>query len=767
MHATVGEGYGVFAGKLVFGSTGASAAVYLTTGSYDHRSKKLPVMQATSVTEQEVCLLYAASGDGGRYYLQTGSLLWVTLHTSLGWLILTEDFQAAVPIELGGSTPGQELRVVTDSGSYKVYYTVGTASPLLTINESASALDRFALEQRTASLAGLHSDGGHGADLANVNFAGADLSGIDFTGADLTGANLTDAVCTGTGFDEAILAEAVMSGLTADGASFDQADCSHAVLDGTAWGKPASARGIILTGCSAVGAVLGDPDAALRCDGAILTGGDFSNADLTGLDLTGAVLGSTTMVGTTLDGTTLDDADLSTALMRGASLVGASVQQARAHGTNLIDADLSGANLNRAKLGSRSFLFDLPATFGDQLDSYAFPQSDLVEEFRRYGVTLSSQAPVTVLVEGERWTIDDRENGPFSLVMSTTGSIAVFLSADLAPAILTGARCVGTKASSALLAGADLRGVQWYGAPATLDHADLEGACLSDSLLVETDFTQAFLSGADFSGAILVGAKLKGHVISSGDSHQLTGFARSQLQGVDFTQTTILGATLYRAGVATSDGVPLLQLPLGVEDKLTPSGLSEIAPAFTAAGYPLGTEPTIREASQWLLENSDDPNSSAPRSYRVTVQAGQLAVADGANGQFLFYLSESFITTLNSGVADARLQAVFAQNAYSLATDAPITAAGGWEIGAGSDQPMVGPTNYPTLYIQPTDTALQVYGVTMVRLRDWDAYPAGVAFQGTNELQNALAPTVIGPSGDPYSFVASGQLDWVGYLSLP
>jgi len=762
--------YGDFAGKYTFASTEQSPTVYLKAAKFKGPKGDilLPAMISDSVTREELCLFYTTNVDNGEYYMQLGSLLWVTFDstTQLNWLFLTPDFTKAIPIKLGGSPSGQELYAIVNGRPQKIYYET-TDPAILTLNESSSASSRFAPSIVTSSLAALRVNGGDNADLSNVNLSGTDLSNITFKKANFSGSTLNGAICNGADFTEALFVESTLTGITANKTIFDRANFTKAILDKVAWGIPTSAKGANFTNCSAVDAILGSATQTLDCSGATLTQGDFRGADLSKWNLSKAIMGDVLMVGTKLNGVVFDGANMVNAIMVRASLVNASMKNVIAHGTNLIGANLSHANLNQAQMGSRAFLFFLFGKFKTKLDEYTYPQNDLISAFSDNGVTLSSQAPIIVLVSGERWDINDFKNGPFALNIDEHAQISVSRkSANLTPATLAGATCLGTQASSAMLTGADLRGVQWHAEPATLDHADLEGARLNESLFVQTNFTQAFLSGADFSSSILVGASFKGCKIAANTTHQPTSFAHAQLQGADFTQATILSAAFYQAGIATADGVPLFDLPLSDESKLNSGEVSELTSTFDQAGYPLGQNPTISKQQKWNINNSQDPDRSSPRKYVVAPRPDQLAVYDGANNDFLFNLPQSYVRFLKDGTASQSLISAFIQAGYTLATDAPISNVGGWEVQAGDNQPFLETTNYPSFYIQALTGVLQVYGTPLIRLRDWDAYPNGVAFNGTKAFQEALSLSTIGPSGYPYSMKDSSKIDWIEYLRL-
>lgn len=748
---------GRFAGKTVFGST--QGGWYLTTWTLKTGGSnlQLPAMAAKSATAQERCILYAQAD--GTLRIQLASLLWVTLKEEPGWLMLSTDPAQAAAFQLTGTPPGQTWQVQTSSGWATVSYTVDNPSPILTTG--AGGLDAFAPTVVTPSLdAIVAAKACRGGDLAQVSLQGQDVSGVDFSGATFASGKLDGAVFGGAIMAGAVLDGAAVGSARFDGAVLDKASFVGADLTGSAWGSPKSATGVVLTGCHARGAKLGGQTPPLDCTEASLASGDFRGANLKGLVLARAAAAGALLAGCKLDGAVLDGANVRGAVAVGASLIGASLKGVDAQGASFVRADLTRADLTRARLGARAYLFTLPGTFATELDSKPYVQPDLVQAFQGHGITLSPEDAVDVLVKGARWQVQDAA-GPYDLLAQASGGIDAFwASPDLRPAVLRGALCRQAKAPGASLSGADLRGVRWYAAPATLDHADLEGAALSASLLIQTDFTQAYLSGADLSGCVLVQAQLRGCVIGPGDNRRQFSLEGALLQGTDFSNATLLGAVLVDAAVALAQGVPLFTLPASEQAHLNIQGLPALAPLFADAGHPLGSAPAISQVQQWLIDNSKDTDPSTPRTYRVQLVQGQLQVYDAGGGGALFQLPPGDVALLRGPTAPQALVSAFVGAGYSLAAAAPITAQGYWEIRAGGDVPVVGPAAYPRMRVFPGTNGLPVYGSVVVTLRDWTDYPDGLAFAATVAIDDALNPASLGPSGLPRAWFDSGLVDW-------
>lgn len=753
-------GIGRFAGKVAFGSTLASVPTrYLTTIMVKRPGRPslhLPGMAAESVTASERCILYAR-GDGS-IALQLGDLLWVAFDEDQGWLTTTSDQNYAAALTFGGPPTGRNWQVATSSGPAIVSYTVDGPTPLLTINGGEGSSEAFAPTLLTPSLDAIgQAKSCRQGDLADVDLRGTDLHGIDLRSAwlartQLDGASLAACDLTGAVFDEAVLGSTNF-----DGAVLDSARFVGTMMDKSAWGAPSSAKGVVLTGCHAYGAALGGQSRSLDCSGAILSGGDFRGADLRRLLLRGAIANGALLSGCRLDGAVLDGANLTDAIADGATLAGASLRGVTAHGASFAYADLSAADLTRARMGTKRWLFTLPESVVTELGTKPYAQPDLIKAFRANGVSISPEDAVKIVTAGRRWQLTD-PHAIYDLILSQPQSIDVFsVSPGLRPAVLRRARCPQARASGASLSGADLRGVLWYGKPATLDHADLEDAAMTGAYLPETDFTQAYLSGTDLSGAVLVQSRLRGCTIGPSSSGRAFSLEGSLLHGADFTDTTMLGALLVDAAVATQRGVPLFCLPVSARSQLTTDGLKEIAHLFDEVGRTLGTAPTVTVIQQWLLDNSQNTDPGMPAAYVAKLVGTQLAGYDAAGSKMLFSLPLSLASLLTGPTAPpALVNAIARSGPYTLAPDAPITAQQHWEIDVGRDAPATSSATYQRLRVFADVDAVPVYGAVLVTPHGWPTLTATLAFGPTRAIETALNPQSLGPNGAPRAWSDRG-----------
>lgn len=760
----------MFAGKVAFASTGGSSPFYLTQKEIKNNTGviRLPAMSGRSLGDPQRIILYAQSD--GTMRIQMPSLLWIALERDPDWLVLSENAADAVPIRLFGSPAGERWYVqLSGSDLRRVYYSLNQASPILGVmraaGETREGFDTFAPTVITKSLQEMQSTkDAREADLRFVDLSGERLDEITFYGANFSGGRLDGATFAQADLRTAKFVGSSLKGIRCDGARLDGADMTRAKLDGTSWGSPLRALSIVLTGCSARDAVLGGQASPLDCSNANLAGGDFRGANLQGLFLKNAEASGAILAGCNLDKANLDGAKLINAVAVGASLIDASMQEVNAQGASFVRANLTRADLSRARMGAKAWLFAIESTFSTSLDEKKLPPA-LIDAFNKQGVKLMDSDEVREAEPGRRWTISDPA-GPYVLVMNAAAQIDVFrASPDLRPTTLRGAICQGTRAPGASLAGADLRGVQWYSTPATLDHADLESAALSGSLLVQTDFTQAYLAGADLSECVLVQAGFRGCLLRPYENGRPFSLEGSLLQEANFEEATLVGALLTDSAVALVRGVPLFRLDKTDEQYLNGGDVSKLASAFEKSGYPLGDEPKLSQSKTWVLDNRADPNSAAPRWYRVRPIRNTLHVYDGAEKR-LFGLDSLYEELLSRPSASQELVAAFGQAGYSLCLAAPINVESYWQIDVGADVLGLSAVSYPVMRIYAEAAHLPVFASVLLRLRDWPQYPDGIAFSATVAIERALNAATLGPSGYPRSLLDAGFIDLETFMTV-
>src|SRR5262245_20848142 len=255
----------MFAGKFAFASTGASV-LYLTQFEFKGHGGviRVPAMSGLSLGDPQRTIVYSRSDGSVR--IQLPSLLWVTLHPVLGWLMLSETATDAVALKFSGNPNGDHWDALTQDGWKRVFYTLDKVSPILSVNGGDGFADTFAPTVITPSLQEIRqSRNGRAADLRFVDLTGENLDDIDFTGANFSAGTLNQATFTRATLVQSKFIGSSLNQIRCDGATLDRADMTRAKLDGTSWGNPARAPEIILTACTARDAVLGGQPTPLDC----------------------------------------------------------------------------------------------------------------------------------------------------------------------------------------------------------------------------------------------------------------------------------------------------------------------------------------------------------------------------------------------------------------------------------------------------------------------------------------------------------------------
>jgi uncharacterized protein YjbI with pentapeptide repeats len=734
---------GTFAGKMTFFSAQPGGPnFYLTTNRISdghHGWIYWPGMNASSVSQTEKFIVYLNAD--GYYRIQSGDLRWLMFDENSGVIQYSDDPAQAASFLIQGNPFGSQLSLHTAAGDQQVYYFLQNSQQVpnvLGITGGQEHYSAFVPSVTTPSLETIRQQKkAASADFTNVSLTGQDLSqGIDFTGASFIGAQL--------------------AGVNFTGATLDRADLSQTDLRGLNWGSPASAAGINLSNSNATECQLGGQPTALDCSNANLSSAILTGAKLSGLKLPDAILSGAALNGAILDGALLNGANLNGVVALGTSFIGAVLIDASGQMGIFSRAVFDNANLTRVRMGASSFLFNLSATFADELDQSRFPQQDLLTAFANNGITLAPSSPIDIVIKGQRWLIED-PSGPYKLLLTSQGIQVFNDNPSLIPAVLQGASCKGAVGSTASLSGADLRGVRWYAAPATLDHADLEDADLSGALLVSTDFTQAHVSGVDFSNSVLIQGKFISCVAGPGGNQRAISFEGAHLEGVDFSKATFSGAILTGAVVGLDQGVLLLFLPLESKQYLSNAGIGTLVPVFGQAGFDLGKSPVVTDNSFWNIDNGQCTVPGAPKLYQVQRDNEELQVF--GDGVFLFKLASSVASLLNLPQAGQPLVSLFASKQYSLVVGAPITSVQAWTITPSQDAGYLRPYRFPTLTVQAETSRLSVFGVPPVFIENLTQYPNGVAFNATQKLQDALNANAVGPAGVPFSWISRGLID--------
>lgn len=516
-----------------------------------------------------------------------------------------------------------------------------------------------------------------------------------------------------------------------------------------------------------------------------LTKADFSSANLSNASFAGSNVTSCNMKAATLLGVSFEKARLDHADLTACKLTGTDWGKPQsAAGINL-----SGCRADRATLGHRGFPLDCRKAI---LSGGMFHQAHL-EEWDLSEANLTHAVLAEAVLDKAKLDEATVHNGVFTGAKLRGASLkkigahganfirAVLDGADLSggkfgkedkggpsnpngmPAVFAGASCTEAVATGADFYGVNLQGMNGKGAH--FEQATLDNANLSQGLWAFANFTQARVSGADFTGSVLTGAKFNGCVIGAGSGNQSCSFQRALLQSVRFEQATLSGVLLTGGEISEAGGVPLFQLSLADEAKLTQDHLGQLKPQFSQAGNPLGSDATIQENASWEIDNSEDPDIDAPGGYFVN---SDLEVFDSADRTTrLFAMEPTDQSLLDTATASHKLQHIFKEHGYSLAKDAPITrSSSSWQIESSRPEDFRGAFYYPLMRVYRKSGCLAVYGAERVLLRDWkEAYPGGIGFQATAMTPDQLSENSIGPRGYPRILVGKNRLTWQEYLT--
>lgn len=755
-----------FGGKATFGSEAAADRVWLTLVDVDDGHGgvlTLPQMAAGASGPAERAILYRRD-DGGlllqlvREHAAAYERWWIALERSLGWLVAVRADQPerALPFALTLAGERAELHALVDGARKPVSYEARAGRPLTV---TAAQPRPFAYGAVTPSLAAIRAAGGApGADLTDTELDGAALRGLKLAGArferaGLAGAQFDGADCTGASFGAAALAQTAFDGATLDRASF-----AHSDVRAVAWGTPASAKGIVLTGCDGRGTRLGGTK-RVDCSEANLALADLRGALLDRLDLSRAVAGGALLAdGCSCVETVFDDAVLDGASGAGGIFRGASLLRARGGATAFVDADLRGAHLNGAQFGTKRVLFTIAASFAAALDTQPYAGAELVEAFRAGGAAITLRSAIAVIVKGARWQVGGSE-AVYEVAAPGAGAplTVAYAHAGAIPATFAGANLDGASARGANFAGVDCARARWSLGDSSLANADCTGASFGGAYLVELDLSQALLAGADFAAAVAIGAKLRGARVGRGAGDRRTSFAHALLMGASFDGATVVDANFADAWVALDDGVPLFALAARWADDLTPARFAAVKSEFARLGYRLGDAASVASVQRWLV--ADEARAFAIE-YEPAARKPAVRVFARETDALLFKLDESLLPLPDGGPVPEPVRAAFAREGYGLAAGATLARSDYWAI-ADPGAAALDAVAYGTLRVVRGAGELLVSGAVTVRYgaRGVD----GVAF-GVSSGLAALNAGTIGPDGLAREQAERHAVPWISFM---
>lgn len=749
-----------FQGKVAFKTviSGVSQQYFLTKLRLPNRSY-VPAMAASQLTSTGKCILYRNISTNN-IAIQLGSLDYLTLFTEMGWIEYSASLQDAAWFQLVPLDPqpgaSQTWQVLNGTQLAQISYTqVGhdLPPPMLTINADDGSFTDFAPQMITDDLDTIIANkiankNGRGIDFTNVDLSDQDVSGVDFTQADFTGANLTNTIFDRCTLKGTIFVGATLNGTSFNGATLDQAQFSNATqvtdLSQVKWGVVKSANQVNFSGCNLQNTVFGNQQALIDFTGANLSGANVSGATLAWLNLSGANLNNLVALQTHFEY--------------------ASLQGVSAHTATFTNAFFFHANLSGGAFGMKALRFSFTDSANGQYvtelnhsDGQLLPQ-DLLNVFTSNHVEFSTTPTVTVWIPSQSWLISDGTNS-YNIIKSypDVSQLLVFQYGGATPATFINAHLDHTTCSAANFSGATMTGVQWHFA--TADHTDLESTSLSNSFLLETDFTQAQLFGTILTNSILIQVIFKSAVLAESLEGVAVNLVQAQLQGADFTSARVAGGNLTGAGVALAAGVPLFVLPSSDAAVFNSGDMTQIGPLFANNQYPLGSTAKLSSNQSWTIANS--ANTQPPAIAKFYIDS-QLNVYDDANhNAVLFQIPTSYAGMLKVGPPAIPLVQLFKQKQYPLSPQATIAInpATQWLITNSQDAPSHPlPILYEYLSIQTEGDGLHVYGTQALWVTNDPNYTNDIAFNASIAIQGAIDAQTFCPNG--YRLSQQGQQTW-------
>jgi len=369
-------------------------------------------------------------------------------------------------------------------------------------------------------------------DLRGQDLSGQSLASLSFARADLTKANLRGADLKGADLSEAVLKKADLSEADLTGAKLDQADLEGALLAGARLEK-ASLRQAKLLKVTGPGVHLAEAD----LEGADLQKASLPAALATGANLTDAWIAEADLSGARLRGARLEQCHGAKAKLAKADLREADCRFAELTKADLREADLSGADLSIA---------DLSKVRGDglKLVGVKFDMGQLTKA-RLHGADLQGARSGMGSLEGSDLRGADMRRVVFEKVdMSGT----VLDGVDFSEARLEQCMLRGAQASEARFVRADLTRSHATGKAAfrRCNFALLRGTrtVWMDADLTGSDFSyarlkDAFLQGARGEDVNWFAANLKGASLRKVDLSRCR-FVRCDLAGADVTESKLV-----------------------------------------------------------------------------------------------------------------------------------------------------------------------------------------------------------------------------------
>jgi len=325
-----------------------------------------------------------------------------------------------------------------------------------------------------------------GANLTNATMLNTKLSAANLEGSDFTGANMTKALLLDANVQNGNLTDANLSEALLRNARFDNANLTRADL------RKASVEDIHLPGATLVSAKLDELDlrTAQIDANTNFTGASMQKVWLTGCSLSKVTFTRADLTESHLDNTDLIGADFSYANLTKAKLTGG----VKLYSASLSNATLTSADFTGAQLGAKEASFTMNKSLVSDLNSGSITSS-VRTAFQNGGHPLSGSAILEERIPNENWAITD-VNTIYTITNNGSELIVWVYSETHDATVLAGAYVPNAVFTNANLYAVDMSGVNWYGASAKGNNADLEDVNLSNANLGSMDFSQLACTAA-------------------------------------------------------------------------------------------------------------------------------------------------------------------------------------------------------------------------------------------------------------------------------
>jgi len=563
-----------------------------------------------------------------------------------------------------------------------------------------------------------------GAKLTQALFMGANFTRADFTKADLTSASAQNTNFKESIFNRAILVEFNAMNAECSNTSFISADCNQA-----------SFQRVNFQGANLSNANLSS---------AMLYGNCFSDVDFTGANIPNVnFISCTVNENTVFNHANMKKCNFSQMNLRNISMCYANLTEALFDGADMSFGDFSYANFTKASLKGTVQLV------GASLANSILQEADFTNA--QLGAKKS----------------DNLEKNSEDL------SVSLENAADL-----TGAYMPNAIFKEANLYGVNMAGINWYGAKASAENAELQLVNFTNANLATMNFAQARLYGCNFDYANLISTNFRKANLTSGAGGKRVSFAYANIQGADFMDSEIVDTVFTNAAIALNDG-PYFTLQYDNLNDLMKL-LNQNGPVpdslrsqFEQKGLPLGQDATLElyfTNCYWYINN---PSNLQYVKYTLYLAGDVIKVGGGTIGVHLFSIDNvaaESITSLNKGMISDTIKKEFANKGYELIAKVSIKANSildkKWYLDNATHDKTKIQKGYLEFVIKTIENSsdntyrLYVYGSTLatVKVTEDNTLQQETTYLATTKIiQNLMKEDTVCPSGQKVSILTDSR----------